>query len=1160
LKVINLSFQGGFYLYKGFVLKKRKDFTHPYLDALGKKVLVFDGAMGTNLENQRNNPGNFARNVIDNCIDHLNLSNPQAVEAVHKSFLEAGVDVIETNTFRSNRFALGEFGLAEEVREINLAGAAIARKLADQYSTPEHPRFVAGSMGPTGILLSMTNEQANFDEISFAFYVQASGLIAGNVDLLILETQHDILEVKAAIIGIHQAFKASARSLPLQVQMTLDANGLMLLGTDITAAIVILEGMGIDVIGINCSTGPKTMHAVLGELSRNSRLPISYLPNAGIPEIIEGKAVYPLQPDDFAEIMAAYTREFGLNAIGGCCGTTPEHLRLLVKKLKNRTPKKRNVIQIPRLASAFHTVNMQQVPAPLLIGERLNTQGSRRFKELMLAGDYNYAISLASEQVNSGAHALDIATALTENAGEKESMAILVNLISSRVNAPLVIDSTDPTVMEATLKAAPGRCLLNSIHLEGDNSKAHRVLSLAREFNAAVIALTIDQNGMAKSAEDKLVVARKIFSIAVDEYGMDAGDLVFDPLTFTLASGSTETADAGIHTLEGIKLIKKALPGVLTSLGISNISYGLKPPARAVLNSVFLYHAVAAGLDMAIINPAQLKPLTSISEKELTAAEDLIFNRNPQALIDFAALFPDDKPGQIKEKKKSPAHLPINERIRQRILLREALGIVEDIDAYIHSGGKPEDKAVELLNQVLLPAMKTVGEQFAQGELILPFVLQSAEIMQAATDHLEIYMPKNSKSKKGRLILATVYGDVHDIGKNLVKTILINNGYEVVDLGKQVPVETIVARALEEKADAIGLSALLVSTSLQMQLVVEELDRRGLNIPILVGGAAINQAFADRIEKLPGGRHYSGGVHYCKDAFDALNALEEKLVPKGQSSEPIDEKPERKMTSSTIRSIGIKAAIIPEPPFWGARLIDKIALDELFSLINTNALFRNSWGAGNAKGEKWDKYRHDFEVQLILLKDELSRKPWLSASALYGYFPCQSDGDALVIFNHDLQEKTEIARFNLPRQAGGEHLCLADYFLPISSNKMDVASFQIVTLGVLPVEHVHKLQAAGEIAEAFYHHGLSVQLTENAAVWTHRHINRELKLTFRQGKRYSWGYPAIPDLSQHKELFKLLLAEKELGIHLTSAYQFVPEYTTAALIVHHPEAVYFRME
>ncbi|HUV16749.1 MAG TPA: homocysteine S-methyltransferase family protein, partial [Pelolinea sp.] len=795
--------------------------------------------MGTNLEAQRLTAGHFGGDEYLGCNDHLNLTHPKAVQKVHQAFLEAGVDVIETNTFRSNRFTLGEFGLSSKVAEINFAGAHIARQCVDAFSPGSKKRFVAGSMGPTGKLLSIDSsdqEKIHFDDISSAFNEQALGLIDGGVDLLLLETQQDILEVKAAIFGIHQAFKSKGIRLPIQAQVTLDAKGRMLLGTDISAAIAILAGMEIDLLGFNCSTGPEPMRLPLGILSRESPLPISCLPNAGMPENINGHAVYQLPPEAFAKIMVDYIFEFGLSIVGGCCGTTPKHLRLLVEKLKKRDAPRRTNRITAKLASAFQSLEMRQLPAPLFIGERLNTQGSRAFKKLMLEDDFNSAVGIARNQAESGAHALDVCVALTEDTEEETRMSRLVKLLSTNIDLPLVIDSTDPLVMEAALKAAPGRSLLNSINLESGEEKARNILSLAKQFNAALIALTIDENGMAITAKDKFMVAKRIQSIAVNDFGLENQDLAFDPLTFTLASGSGESANAGVETLKAIQLIKKKLPGSFTCLGVSNVSFGLEPAARAVLNSVFLYHAVKEGLDIAILNPAQIRPYTEIPDNERRLAEDLIFNRHANSLESFIQFFTGRQNAVEDTNRAKLETLPIDKRIFQRILFRERDGLEKDLDEFVKRDGNHQGNALKLLNSILLPAMKEIGNQFGKGELILPFVLQSAEIMRSATDHLEKYLENRSSSKKGKIILATVYGDVHDIGKNLIGTILSNNGFDVIDLGKQVPVDVIVSRALEYKATAVGLSALLVSTSQQMPLVVESLHAHGKKIPVLIGG------------------------------------------------------------------------------------------------------------------------------------------------------------------------------------------------------------------------------------------------------------------------------------------------------------------------------------
>ncbi|NPV40516.1 MAG: methionine synthase [Anaerolineae bacterium] len=1146
--------------------------SHPasYLETVRQRTVIFDGAMGTNLAAQNLTAAHYGGERYLGCNDHLSLSCPQAVENVHRAFLEAGVDVIETNTFRSNRITLGEYSLAGAVEEINRTAARLARRVADEYSTGSRRRFVAGSIGPSGKLLSLRSGEAeaealDFDGVATIFRQQAKALIEGGVDLLLLETQQDILEVKAAVYGLQAACEDCGRRLPIQAQVTLDTNGRMLLGTDIRAVLAILQGLEIDVIGLNCSTGPEHMRSALAYLSRACLKPISCLPNAGMPVNREGGAYYPLGAQDFAAQVSGFVRDFGIEVVGGCCGTTPEHLRLLVKALENTRRPARTPVFEPALASAFHAVSLRQEPAPFIIGERLNTQGSRAFKRLMLENDSESAVRIAVEQAENGAHALDLCTALTENEDEGARTQRLAALLSAQVDAPLVIDSTDPAVMEQGLKAAAGRCLLNSVNLESGEEKARRILKLARQHNAAVIALTIDEGGMAKTAAHKLAVARRIYNLAVGEIGLKPQDLIFDPLTFTLASGSPETMDAGLQTLQAIQTIKTELPGVFISLGLSNISFGLNPAARAVLNSVALFHAVKAGLDVAILNPAQIEPYTDIDECERALAEDLLFNRSPQALAEFAAAFDQaaaaDQPAALAAQWEALAPA---ERIRRRILARRKEGLAADLDAYVQASPRTRhESALEIINTILLPAMQEIGEQFGRGELILPFVLQSAEIMRAASDHLERYLEKSRSAAKGRLVLATVYGDVHDIGKNLVKTILSNNGYEVVDLGKQVPVETIVEQAVAQNADAIGLSALLVSTSQQMPLVVAELHKRNLALPVLVGGAAVNPEFARRILHPADGGAYAGGVFYCRDAFDALKVLDGRRNAPADAPQTLQDSetdsPARANGKSTCRT-RIERAPIPRAPFIGARVLRALPMDELFASLNRSALFRISWGVRNAKGEKWEQYQRDFTQRLESMWAESQSSGWLQASAVYGYFPCQAQGDDLLVYRSLPKGEEETLRFPLPRQAEAPGLCLSDYFADASSGERDLAAFQFVTLGQAAADHVHQLHAADDITGAFFAHGLAVQLTETAAIYMHRRIRSELGLKANQGKRYSWGYPAIPDLAQHELLFRLLPAGEELGIRLTSAFQFVPEYSTGALIVHHPQAVYFQMQ
>ena len=1160
---------------------KEKEFTNRrYLDALEDRVLLFDGAMGTNLDRQGLTAEHFGGEETMGCNDVLVLTYPQAVEKIHRAFLEAGADVIETDSFRANRLTLAEFGLAEKTLEINQAAAALARRIADNFSTKDKPRFVAGSMGPSGKLISTEDpEMSNiaFEELSDVFRQQAVGLIQGGADLLLIETSQDILEVKAVIQGIKHAFEETSEVLPIQVQVTLDTTGRMLLGTDMAAVRAILEGMGIDVIGLNCSTGPDYMREPIRYLTEHSNLPVSCIPNAGLPLNVDGEAVYPMEPEPFSDLLLEFVDSYGVRVVGGCCGSREEHIRLIDEGLNRSRLKPPKPEEEPMLASPVQAVSMAQTPPPFLIGERLNTQGSRRFKRLILAEDYDGIIEMARSQVESGAHGLDVCVALTESADEAGLMKSLVKKLANAVPVPLVIDSTEVDVIEAALKANPGRSLINSTHLESGPEKARQIFSLARQFNAAVIVLTIDEEGMAKDAESKLAVAKRIYDLAVDEMGLKPEDLVYDALTFTLATGDPDLADSAEQTLKGIHLIKEALPGVLTSLGVSNVSFGLSRPARAVINSVMLYHAVEAGLDMAIVHPPHIKPYAEVPEEERRLAEDLIFNKHPDALSDLISFFENvedtgeaDAVGAVDLDAMTP-----EERLHWRILHRHKADVEADIDAILErEADQPQGKtAVDILNNALLPAMKDVGDKFGAGELILPFVLQSAEVMKIAVGYLENFLEKKEGTSKGKLVLATVYGDVHDIGKNLVKTILSNNGYTVVDLGKQVPAETIIARAVEEKADAIGLSALLVSTSKQMPLIVNELDRRKLTFPVLVGGAAINPRFGKRILLTEAGHYYEPGVFYCKDAFeglatmDALMNLDKRTELIASNRQAADYELGRELTQRRRPKVrgaqGVESLDeLPTAPHWGPRVVRELPLAMVGEHLSINELYRLSWGAKNAHGEEWEALRAEYDNRLTWMRKEAEANGWLSPQGVYGYWPCQSEGDDLLVYDPELLED-EVPRvletFEFPRQEGGRGYCLADYFASRDSGKMDVVAFQVVTVGHKATERFDTLQDAGQFAEAYFWHGLSVQMAEATADYLHAHIRRELGLPPDRGKRYSWGYPAIPELEDHAKVFKLLPAESALGMSLTSAYQLVPEQSTAAIIVHHPEAKYFNI-
>lgn len=1163
---------------------EKKFSNRSFLDAVEDRILIFDGAMGTSIQDLKLTAKEFGGEKLFGCNDYLVISYPEAIEKVHRSFLDVGVDVIETDTFRSNRLTLAEYGLEDRVIEINQKAGEIARNLADEFSkSTGQKRFVAGSIGPTGKLPSMDDPELSnisFDDLSDIFKEQAFGLIQGGVDVIVIETSQDILEVKAAILGVSRAFEETGVYLPIQAQVTLDTTGRMLLGTDIGAALVILESLPIDIIGLNCSTGPEHMREPIRYLGENTHLPVSCIPNAGLPLNVDGEAVYPLTPDEFATTMAEFIDRNHISVVGGCCGTTPAHLKKLVENVGGKKHPPRPILNIPMLASATQVMKMQQEPAPFLIGERLNTQGSRKFKRVILENDFDSVLSIAQQQVDGGAHGLDICVALTERPDELEIMRKVVKKIAPVIKVPLVIDSTEIEVMETALKTAPGRCLINSTNLEAGPEKAARVFILAKKYNAAVIVLTIDEKGMAKTVDRKLEIAGRLIKMATEDFGLRTSDLVIDALTFTLATGDEEFNRSAIETLEGIRQIKEAFPGVLTSLGVSNVSFGLSPAARATLNSVMLYYAVQAGLDMAIVNAAQIKPYAEIEQKEKDLAEDLILNRRTDALqrlINFYEEHGTESVDKVTKQEEILNSLPADRRLFWRIVHREKQDVEQDIDILLAESKNPgqHDRAVEILNTILLPAMKEVGDKFGSGELILPFVLQSAEVMKKAVTYLENFLEKKAGVSKGLVVLATVYGDVHDIGKNLVKTILSNNGYEVVDLGKQVPAETIISKAVELKADAIGLSALLVSTSKQMPLIVNELNRRKENIPVLIGGAAINRKFGRRILKTDQEEFYPGGVFYCKDAFEGLAVIDqisnpenrealltknkfeaESELERAQSS--INQPAAMKISRRTVKPL----EILPEPPIWGVKIVKNMPLESVFQCLSKNELFRLSWGAKNTHGEAWEKLEQEFESRLTRMQRAANKDPWLFPQAVYGYFPAQSLGDELLVYDPETisnDQATVKERFVFPRQNGGENLCLADYFSSVESGRFDTVIFQVVTIGRQASERFEKLQKNGDYSEAYFNHGLAVQTAEATAEYLHRHIRRELGIKDGQGKRYSWGYAAIPELEDHQKVFSLLPVETELGMQLTSAFQLVPEQSTAAIIVHHPDAKYFNI-
>jgi 5-methyltetrahydrofolate--homocysteine methyltransferase len=1134
-----------------------------FLAAVRDRIIVFDGGMGAtleafdlDLERDYRLPGR-AHEV-------LNLNRPDVIQGVHESMVEAGADVVETNSFQASRLKLAEWGLAEHTVEINRRAAEIARAAVGEE------RFVAGSIGPTGFLPASddpTLGNITFRELVDVFAEQAQGLLDGGADLLIIETAQDILEVKAAIFGAREAFTATGRRVPIQVSVSLLPNGgKMLLGTDISAVLTTIDALGVDVLGLNCSTGPDDMRDAIRFLGETSTLPVHCIPNAGLPQQgPNGETIFPERPGPLAETLGEFVERYGVGIVGGCCGTTPEHIRAIAERVEGLPVAPRPERRPLHVSSMISAAPLVQEPRPTMVGERVNSQGSRKAKELLLADDYDGLVQVAEDQVEGGAHVLDVCVALTERQDEDEQMRQVVKRVSLTQPAPVQIDSTEPDVIRTALEQIPGRAIVNSINLEAGEDKANVVVPLAVEHGAALIALTIDEVGMAKTADRKVEIAKRITELC-ERHGLEREALIFDVLTFTLTTGDEEWRPSAVETIEGIRRVKAEIPGVQTSLGVSNVSFGVSPGARAVLNSTFLHHCVEAGLDLAMVNPNHITPYGEIPADERELADDLVFNRREDALERFIAHF-ESKGAEAEAEVADPtAGMEPEDALHWHILRRKKDGVEDQIDKAVEKIG-----AVPTLNDVLLPAMKEVGDKFGAGELILPFVLQSAEVMKRAVARLENYLDRIEGYTKGTVVLATVFGDVHDIGKSLVNTILTNNGYTVVDLGKQVPIGTIIDAAQEHDATAIGLSALLVSTSKQMPACIQELHERGLHYPVLIGGAAINRHFGYRA-LYPKGQEsdevYAPGVFFCKDAFEGLARMDEIVEPEAREELVVKTRegaarlrakgpePEGPPTDDdTVRSAARTDNPIPEPPFWGSREVD-VPLDEVFRHLDTHVLFKLHWGGRGVKGEAWEKLvREDFQPRLERMWRE---QTYLHPRAKLGYFPCYSEGNEIVVLDPDDRE-TVLERFLCPRQPGHDRICLADFYRPKDSGELDVVAFQAVTAGDEVTELMAQLERDGEFAEQLFVHGLGVQTAEGMAEWLHSVIREQLGIGRGQGRRYSWGYPAVPEQSEHEKLFRLIDAPS-IGLRLSVDCSGSTEQSTLAIVAHHPQAEYFGMK
>jgi len=1159
------------------------------LETLKERIVVFDGAMGTNLQVQNLTLDDFGGPRFEGCNENLLVTRPDAVEKVHAGFLDVGCDVVETNSFNGTPVDFAEYDIADKAYDMNVLAAQLAKRVASDYSTKDKPRWVAGSMGPGRKLPTLGH--ISFKDLRDAYGVQVRGLLDGGVDLLIVETCQDLLQTKAALAAIFGHFKESRRRVPVIAQVTIEVFGTMLNGTEISAALTALAPFPIDVVGMNCGTGPKHMTESIRYICENSPLPVSVLPNAGLPSVVDGKMHYDETPESFTAQVVHFANDFGANIVGGCCGTTPAHLRLVVEAMQQITPKERHAKTLPAASSIYSQQPYVQDASFLIVGERVNASGSKKMRDLLNAEDWDGLVALGKEQEREGAHILDVNVDFVGRDGETDMHELASRLVTN-VKIPLMFDSTEWQKMEAGLQHAGGKSILNSTNYEDGVPRFVKVIELAKTYGASVVVGTIDEDGMARTNEGKLKIATRAYEQATKELGLPASDIFFDALALPISTGIEEDRRNALETIEAIRRIKAELPGAFTILGVSNISFGLNPASRIVLNSVFLHDAVEAGLDSAIVNASKIEPLNRIGEQELKVARELIYDQRRfegdvcvyDPLTEFTKLFEGVK---AKAAKKASKGETVEERLKNHIIDGEKIGLEDELRL-----GLEKHPALDIINNILLDGMKVVGDLFGSGQMQLPFVLQSAEAMKAAVRFLEPFLEKKGgATAKGTMVLATVKGDVHDIGKNLVDIILTNNGYKVLNLGIKQSIDAILQSYIENDADAIGMSGLLVKSTLIMRENLELMNERGIKAPVVLGGAALTRKYVEDDLKSV----YKGQLYYARDAFAGLHTMDQLVGETGlDTTEKAADAPDvtddaedligeeaklgiRKIarktkgdTTHTVRSSVSRDVPIPSAPFYGSRVVENISLADLFSFINETALFKGQWQfkQGRMPLEEYQALvRQKVRPIYQELKERTVREKLLDPKLVYGYYQCQSEGNDLIVYD----EGKEV-RFTFPRQPAGKHLCLADFFAAKDSGKMDVVAFHLVTVGRRASEYSHELFKSDNYSDYLYFHGLSVESAEALAEFWHKRIREELGIAGQdspqltrlfkqeyQGSRFSFGYPACPRLEDQEKLFTLLDPSR-IGVELSEEFQLEPEQSTSAIIVHHPEAKYFSIE